>query len=39
MSGDVLLLAIEAAVFCAVGLWVFRVCERAARRRGVIGHY
>jgi ABC-2 type transport system permease protein len=38
-AGDVLFLAVNSGAYFAAGLLVFHLCERAARTRGMLGHY
>ncbi len=38
-AADVLFLAANSGLYFAAGLVVFRVCERIARDRGMLGHY
>lgn len=38
-AGDVLFLVANSAAYFTAGLLVFKACERAARNRGMLGHY
>lgn len=38
-SGSLAALLLHSSIYLAVGWFIYRICDRAARRRGTMGHY